>query len=68
MEIRPNVKWDKGHALMYLLNTLGFESFNDVLPMYIGDDRTDEDAFEVRLVKIETSFWLLYCYFFSPFS
>ncbi|XP_061357087.1 probable trehalose-phosphate phosphatase D [Gastrolobium bilobum] len=47
MEIRPNVNWDKGHALMYLLDTLGFDNSNDVLPMYIGDDRTDEDAFKV---------------------
>lgn len=57
MEIRPNVKWNKGHALMYLLDTLGFNTFDDVLPMYIGDDRTDEDAFKVWLVKIyKTSF------------
>ncbi|RDX87530.1 putative trehalose-phosphate phosphatase 3, partial [Mucuna pruriens] len=47
MEIRPNVNWDKGHALMYLLDTLGFDNFNNVLPMYLGDDRTDEDAFKV---------------------
>ncbi|XP_057420518.1 probable trehalose-phosphate phosphatase D [Lotus japonicus] len=47
MEIRPNVNWDKGRALMYLLDTLGFESFNDVLPIYLGDDKTDEDAFKV---------------------
>ncbi|KAK2353585.1 trehalose-phosphate phosphatase A [Trifolium repens] len=47
LEIRPNVKWNKGHALMYLLDTLGFDNFDDVLPMYIGDDRTDEDAFKV---------------------
>jgi trehalose 6-phosphate phosphatase len=38
---------------MYLLDTLGFDNFDDVLPMYIGDDRTDEDAFKVWLVKIE---------------
>ncbi|KAF5961981.1 hypothetical protein HYC85_003190 [Camellia sinensis] len=39
-------KWDKGHALNYLLDTLGFGNSNDVLPLYIGDDRTDEDAFK----------------------
>jgi len=51
MEIRPNVNWDKGCALMYLLDTLGFDNFNNVLPIYLGDDRTDEDAFKVRFDK-----------------
>ncbi|XAR53967.1 Trehalose-phosphatase [Bertholletia excelsa] len=44
-EIRPDMEWDKGHALNYLLDTLGFGRSGDVLPVYIGDDRTDEDAF-----------------------
>lgn len=48
MEIRPSIKWDKGHALEYLLDTLGFGDSSDVLPVYIGDDRTDEDAFKVQ--------------------
>jgi trehalose-6-phosphatase len=26
----------------------GFANCSDVLPVYIGDDRTDEDAFKVR--------------------
>ena len=30
--------------MLWLLETLGLESRN-VLPIYIGDDRTDEDAF-----------------------
>ncbi|RWR96485.1 putative trehalose-phosphate phosphatase C [Cinnamomum micranthum f. kanehirae] len=47
MEIRPSIKWDKGHALEYLLDTLGFGNSTDVLPLYIGDDLTDEDAFQV---------------------
>ncbi|KAK6925958.1 Trehalose-phosphatase [Dillenia turbinata] len=47
MEIRPLIKWDKGHALEYLLEFLGFGKSNDVLPIYIGDDQTDEDAFKV---------------------
>ena len=26
---------------------LGYANSNDVVPVYIGDDRTDEDAFKV---------------------
>jgi trehalose 6-phosphate phosphatase len=47
LEIRPIIKWDKGKALEYLLVSLGLANRNDVLPLYIGDDRTDEDAFKV---------------------
>ncbi|KAI3465107.1 hypothetical protein Pfo_021770 [Paulownia fortunei] len=46
-EIRPTIKWDKGNALEFLLESLGYAESNDVLPIYIGDDRTDEDAFKV---------------------
>ncbi|KAL5703949.1 trehalose-phosphatase [Ranunculus cassubicifolius] len=47
LEIRPTIKWDKGKALEFLLESLGFANQNNVLPLYIGDDRTDEDAFKV---------------------
>ncbi|GJM98958.1 hypothetical protein PR202_ga16012 [Eleusine coracana subsp. coracana] len=46
-EVRPTIKWDKGKALEFLLESLGFADCNNVLPVYIGDDRTDEDAFKV---------------------
>ena len=40
-ELRPAMDWDKGAALIHLLETLP-----DVhVPLYIGDDETDEDAF-----------------------
>ncbi|EXB62198.1 Trehalose-phosphate phosphatase [Morus notabilis] len=46
LDIRPNIDWDKGRALQYLLDTLGYDSTSeDVFPVYIGDDKTDEDAF-----------------------
>ncbi|XP_023546716.1 probable trehalose-phosphate phosphatase J [Cucurbita pepo subsp. pepo] len=51
LEIRPAIKWDKGKALEFLLESLGFANSNDVLPVYIGDDRTDEDAFKVLQSK-----------------
>ncbi|XP_050208419.1 probable trehalose-phosphate phosphatase J [Mercurialis annua] len=47
LEIRPTIKWDKGKALEFLLESLGFANCTDVFPVYIGDDKTDEDAFKV---------------------
>lgn len=47
LEIRPTIEWDKGKALEFLLESLGYANSDDVLPVYIGDDRTDEDAFKV---------------------
>lgn len=46
-EIRPTIKWDKGKALEFLLESLGYGNSDDVFPVYIGDDQTDEDAFKV---------------------
>ena len=43
-EIRPDLDWDKGQALLWLLDALGLDR-PDVLPFYLGDDLTDEDAF-----------------------
>ena len=39
------VDWDKGSAVLHLLSALGLGGMGDCLPIYIGDDRTDEDAF-----------------------
>lgn len=47
LEIRPVIDWDKGKAVEFLLESLGVNNCNDVLPIYIGDDCTDEDAFKV---------------------
>ncbi|XP_051142995.1 probable trehalose-phosphate phosphatase D [Andrographis paniculata] len=47
LEIRPPVRWNKGDALVYLLHALGFSEPGSVVPIYIGDDKTDEDAFKV---------------------
>ena len=44
-EVQPKIDWDKGKAVLYLLEALGFDS-DDVAPMYLGDDITDEHAFE----------------------
>jgi len=43
-ELLPDIEWDKGKAVLWLLENLGLERAT-VRPIYIGDDRTDEDAF-----------------------
>ena len=44
-EVRPALEWNKGAALLYVLEALGLDG-DDVLPVYVGDDVTDEDAFQ----------------------
>ena len=44
-ELRPDLDWDKGKAVLWLLDALGLGG-PDTLPLYLGDDLTDEDAFE----------------------
>jgi len=43
-ELLPNIDWDKGKAVLWLLETLDLKRAK-VRPLYVGDDRTDEDAF-----------------------
>ena len=43
-ELQPNLDWDKGRAVTYLLDTLGLTG-PETVPLYLGDDVTDEDAF-----------------------
>jgi alpha,alpha-trehalose-phosphate synthase [UDP-forming]/trehalose-phosphatase len=48
LEVRPGVVWDKGRAVLALLRRLADKEWpSRVCPIYIGDDRTDEDAFRV---------------------
>lgn len=46
LEVRPKVDWDKGKAVQHLLKALDLDGDN-VMPLYLGDDLTDEDAFRV---------------------
>jgi trehalose 6-phosphate phosphatase len=49
-EVQPNVDWDKGKAVLYLLEALDLDR-DDVVPMYLGDDITDEHAFEALATR-----------------
>ena len=44
-ELQPKLDWDKGRAVLYLIDALGLDG-DDVIPLYLGDDITDEDAFQ----------------------
>ncbi len=41
-EVRPDLEWDKGRAILWLRDALGLSGS---CPMHIGDDLTDEMAF-----------------------
>ncbi len=45
-ELQPDIRWDKGKALLWLLDALGLD-IGEIQCVYIGDDVTDEDAFGV---------------------
>lgn len=43
-ELQPKIDWNKGKAVLHLLETLDLNA-EDVAALYLGDDITDEDAF-----------------------
>lgn len=53
LEVRPPSAWDKGRAVLRLLAK---ERAGRTVPIYIGDDETDEDAFRVLKDKGITVF------------
>jgi trehalose 6-phosphate phosphatase len=47
-EVRPAVNWDKGKAIRLLMKRYGKGGRKSgLLPIYLGDDLTDEDGFKV---------------------
>jgi trehalose 6-phosphate phosphatase len=48
IEVRPAVNWDKGKAIRLLMKKYGRGGRNSgLLPIYLGDDLTDEDGFQM---------------------
>ncbi len=49
VELRPNLDWNKGKTVQWILERMASDNAapdSDTLPIYIGDDITDEDAFD----------------------
>ena len=46
-EIRPPISWDKGAALLWMLDQASAHAPVSPFPVYAGDDWTDEDAFKI---------------------
>ncbi|CAN5660662.1 hypothetical protein BH09ACT8_BH09ACT8_14770 [soil metagenome] len=44
IELRPDIDWDKGTTLRWILDRT--TDAGPVVPIYLGDDLTDEDAFD----------------------
>jgi trehalose-phosphatase len=44
VELRPDLDWDKGTTLAWIRDRI--DASGSLLPIYIGDDLTDEDAFD----------------------
>ncbi|MCA2322576.1 trehalose-phosphatase [Mycobacterium intracellulare] len=46
IELRPDLDWDKGKTLRWVIDHLHQAGSGSLTPVYLGDDITDEDAFD----------------------
>ncbi|MBE0662939.1 MAG: trehalose-phosphatase [Bacteroidales bacterium] len=51
LEIKPDLDWHKGKAVDWILKALKLSGQKDIIPIFIGDDMTDEDAFNTLQEK-----------------
>jgi trehalose-phosphatase len=51
IEMRPDLEWNKGKAVEYILEHLEADGGGPVFPIYFGDDVSDEDAFRAVRAK-----------------
>jgi alpha,alpha-trehalase len=49
VELEPDLDWDKGRAVAWIMDALGIE-LDRYQVLYVGDDETDEDAFRALAV------------------
>ena len=47
IEIKPQIAWNKGRAVAWLLAREADRGGQPIMPVYLGDDATDEDAFGI---------------------
>jgi len=49
-EILPNIDWDKGKAVRWIMNALNIDWDSQAI-FYLGDDTTDENAFRTVITR-----------------
>ena len=54
-ELKPTLDWHKGRAVLWILEKLDLDQYG-VVPLFIGDDVTDEDGFKAFAKKGVTLF------------
>lgn len=61
-DLRPSLNWTKGHFAEFIIKQMEINYDKKLIPIYVGDDKTDEDVFKklknaitIRIGKSQTS-------------